>query len=342
MTTAPAPNATAVLGGYAKGGHGGNGRDGGDGRETLQEWSSLIGIITAIVGNMLIALALNVQRYAHTRLHKERIRVRQRARAALKRTQSSNQTGTYGTILNGSSSCSGQDGSNGLGFADFDDGLEETQGTNESDPLTASFQSSATMAAIDESETDSDNESPKVTSTYLKSPYWWLGQILITLGEMGNFLAYGFAPASIVSPLGVVALVSNCIIAPVMFHEKFRQRDFWGVVVAVAGAITVVLSAKQEETKLNPHDVWDAITTLEFEVYLGVTILLISFLMWASTRYGKHTILIDLGLVGLFGTSILIRQSNFTAQTYSLHRRLHRVGYQGCLIYALVYIMGGF
>ena len=29
----------------------------------------------------------------------------------------------------------------------------------------------------------------------------------MTIGEAGNFLAYGFAPASIVSPLGVVALV---------------------------------------------------------------------------------------------------------------------------------------
>jgi drug/metabolite transporter (DMT)-like permease len=146
-----------------------------------------------------------------------------------------------------------------------------------------------------------DGEYRKSTSSYLKSPYWWLGQILITLGEMGNFLAYGFAPASIVSPLGVVALVSNCIIAPVMFHERFRARDFWGVIIAVGGVVTVVFSANQEETKLEPHDVWDAITTMEFEIYLGVTVSLIVLLMWASSKYGRRTILIDLGLVGLFG-----------------------------------------
>ncbi|KAJ8124446.1 hypothetical protein O1611_g9194 [Lasiodiplodia mahajangana] len=123
----------------------------------------------------------------------------------------------------------------------------------------------------------------------------------MTVGEMGNFLAYGFAPASIVSPLGVVALISNCVIAPLFFGEIFRKRDFWGVVIAVGGAITVVLSAKGEETKLDPHDVWDAITTMAFEIYLGVTIFLIIILMWASPRYGNKTILIDLGLVGLFG-----------------------------------------
>lgn len=120
-------------------------------------------------------------------------------------------------------------------------------------------------------------------------------------GEAGNFIAYGFAPASIVSPLGVVALVSNCIIAPSLLHERFRQRDFWGVVIAIGGAVTIVLSAKNSETKMGPHDVWAAITRWEFEVYLGVTAALIIVLMWASGKYGEKTILIDLGLVALCG-----------------------------------------
>lgn len=123
----------------------------------------------------------------------------------------------------------------------------------------------------------------------------------MTVGEAGNFLAYGFAPASIVSPLGVVALISNCVIAPIMLKEQFRLRDFWGVVVAVGGAVTVVLSARQEEKKLGPHEILGAITTTGFEVYMGVTVAFIVMLMWASPRYGNKTILVDLGLVGLFG-----------------------------------------
>ncbi|PHH92548.1 hypothetical protein CDD83_6827 [Cordyceps sp. RAO-2017] len=261
--------------------------------KALQNWSSLIGIITAIVGNVLIALALNVQRYAHTRLHKERVRVRQRARAVGKRAQHGSSNGSSNSN-NGHSGPYGALGGEANG-RDEDDGVL---------PMAGSYHSGAAadgeVRGVDD-EDDDDDEQGKVASTYLKSPYWWLGQILITLGEMGNFLAYGFAPASIVSPLGVVALVSNCIIAPVMFHEKFRARDFWGVVIAVSGVVTVVLSANQQETKLGPHEVWEAITTTEFEIYMAVTTLLILILMWASGRYGKRTILIDLGLVGLFG-----------------------------------------
>ncbi|KAG5929373.1 hypothetical protein E4U42_006113 [Claviceps africana] len=267
--------------------------------EVLEEWSSLIGIVTAIVGNVFIAIALNVQRYAHTRIHKERIRVRQRARALVRPSESSRNGGSYGTIpamTNGNGGGAG-DGVRDVGKSRvMGDSAPDEARDEEADPLSRSVPS---MADSDDDGMSSDEE--KATSNYLKSPYWWLGQILITIGEMGNFLAYGFAPASIVSPLGVVALISNCIIAPVMFHERFRARDFWGVVIAVAGVVTVVLSAKQEETKLEPHDVWDAITTTAFEIYMGITTFLIIVLMWVSRRYGRRTILIDLGLVGLFG-----------------------------------------
>ncbi|ESZ95965.1 hypothetical protein SBOR_3657 [Sclerotinia borealis F-4128] len=243
------------------------------GDSKIQRWSSLIGIITAIVGNIVISFALNIQRYAHIRLHEDEVRRKERLRGISK------SAGRYGTL-----------GANGNRIVE-----EEYEG-NEEEPLRRSFHSQDSQSSTCTEGDDGDQR-----STYLQSPYWWGGIVLMTIGELGNFLAYGFAPASIVSPLGVVALVSNCVIAPIMLKEQFRLRDFWGVVVAVAGAVTVVLSAKQEERKFGPHEIWGAITTTEFEVYMGVTIILIAILMWASPKYGKKTILVDLGLVGLFG-----------------------------------------
>ena len=166
-------------------------------------------------------------------------------------------------------------------------------------PLNGSTHSrSSSESSFSKNETD-----PFLTQNtpYLKSGYWWAGILLMTTGEAGNFLAYGFAPASIVSPLGVVALVSNCIIAPCLLKERFRQRDFWGVLIAIGGAVTVVLSAKNSEVKMGPDDVWGAITRWEFELYLGLTAAMMVLLVWASGKYGEKTILIDLGLVGLFG-----------------------------------------
>jgi hypothetical protein len=253
-----------------------------DGETQLQRWSSLIGIITAIIGNILISFALNIQRYAHIRLHNEKARQRERAKDAAKRAQSG-----YGTIR-GDGHDAGNSHDNNLGHG------------NGADHLRSSFHSADTDTS--ETSTCSKHNTTQV-KTYLKSPYWWGGIILMTVGEAGNFLAYGFAPASIVSPLGVVALISNCVIAPIMLKERFRLRDFCGVVVAVAGAVVVVLSAKTQEKRFGPHEIWGAIMNLEFEIYMCITIFLIVVLMWASPKYGNKTILIDLGLVGLFGKS---------------------------------------
>lgn len=247
-----------------------------NGDSQLQRWSSLIGIITAIVGNILISFALNIQRYAHIRLHKEQNERKEKFKSAAKGLHN----GYGATSRNGSQ----REESNG----------EHSGGEDEGEPLRSSFHSTNSRSTAC---SDGDHHE----ETYLKSPYWWGGIVLMTIGEAGNFLAYGFAPASIVSPLGVVALISNCVIAPIMLKERFRLRDFWGVMVAVAGAVTVVLSAKQQEKKLGPHEILDAVTTTAFEVYMGITMFLIGVLLWASPRYGTRTILIDLGLVGLFG-----------------------------------------
>lgn len=243
----------------------------------LREWSSLIGIITAIVGNVLISFALNIQRYAHIRLSRQ---------ATSKR-----KTNGYGPQQSEVAEEGAQLNLNAPAANGRDD--------DETAPLNQAFRSrSSSASTIKQSEKPLPDAERK---NYLQSPYWWAGILLMTIGEAGNFLAYGFAPASIVSPLGVVALVSNCVIAPFMLKERFRQRDLLGVVVAVGGAVTVVLSAKTSETKMGPHDVWEAITRWEFELYIGITGALIVALMWASGRYGEKTVLIDLGLVGLFG-----------------------------------------
>lgn len=44
---------------------------------------------------------------------------------------------------------------------------------------------------------------------YLNHRLWWLGMAIMIFGEIGNFAAYGFAPAVLVSPLGTVALVRS-------------------------------------------------------------------------------------------------------------------------------------
>jgi drug/metabolite transporter (DMT)-like permease len=264
-----------------------------------ESWSSLIGIITAIVGNVLISFALNMQRYAHIRLDRE---WQEKERQRKKRCAS-------GTSL---SRLADEEGSKNDGLTKYHSprSSEHIEGqprelieASENDPLISQSPSQTqTRPSLGSEDSDSSGQEEEYKQkSYLKSPYWWAGIILMTIGEAGNFLAYGFAPASIVSPLGVVALISNCIIAPFMLKEPFRKRDALGVVIAVGGAVTVVLSANDDNPKLGPGEIWKLISTWEFETYLGITVGVIALLMVASNRYGDKNILIDLGLVGLFG-----------------------------------------
>lgn len=138
-------------------------------------------------------------------------------------------------------------------------------------------------------------------SDYLKSKLWWLGITLMVLGEVGNFVAYGFAPASTIAPLGTTTLVSNVILAPLMLKEVFRKRDLLGVCLAVLGAAMVVLSSNAQETALSPELIMESLTQTQSIIYFAITGIAIAVLSGLSPMYGSRSIMIDLGLVAIYG-----------------------------------------
>ena len=258
-----------------------------------QKWSSLIGVTTAIIGNVLISFALNTQRYAHLRLSREREEKQRRQTRHRKK-------GSYGTQQEDIAEERAEENAKAeAGRGSLESGGSDEAG--ETQPLIPRLDHDGDRKGKNEEDTEDDDAGSIKEKSYLRSPIWWAGITMMVLGEAGNFLAYGFAPASIVSPLGVVALVSNCLVAPLLLHERFRWRDALGVIIAVGGCVTVVLSASDSNPKLGPDEIWDLISQWEFETYLGITIFLIIALAVASNKFGERTILIDLGLVGLFG-----------------------------------------
>ena len=78
---------------------------------------------------------------------------------------------------------------------------------------------------------------------YTRLPLWWLGLSLMLGGEVGNFLAYGWAPATVVSPLGAASVVVNALLAHVLLGEKMTTRNMLGVLLAILGSIVISLTA---------------------------------------------------------------------------------------------------
>ncbi|KAL5487821.1 hypothetical protein ACEPAI_5929 [Sanghuangporus weigelae] len=149
---------------------------------------------------------------------------------------------------------------------------------------------------------------------YLKSKLWWLGLILMAIGEMGNFISYGFAPASVVAPLGTFALIANCFFAPLMLKERFRKRDLLGILLAILGAITVVLSASSSDRRLDPDALIHAITQRPFMVlaaiYAGGAAFLVSL---SSQRLGQQHVWVDVGACALFGGFTVLSTKAFSS-----------------------------
>ncbi|GAB1607182.1 hypothetical protein Ahia01_001001400 [Argonauta hians] len=112
---------------------------------------------------------------------------------------------------------------------------------------------------------NSVTDSPK---HYLKDPLWWLGLFLMGLGETGNFSAYGYAPASLVAPLGTTTVVANLFIAAIFLREKIRPENVFGSALAVVGACLLVTFSPKKEHILNGDEITKSITELSFIIYI--------------------------------------------------------------------------
>ena len=82
----------------------------------------------------------------------------------------------------------------------------------------------------------------RIGELHIVSPLY----VPVAFSSLYTLHRYAFAPASIVAPLGTVALIANCFIAPCLLNEKFRKKDLIGIGLSILGAIGVVLSGRSQ------------------------------------------------------------------------------------------------
>ncbi|EKX54658.1 hypothetical protein GUITHDRAFT_160735 [Guillardia theta CCMP2712] len=87
-------------------------------------------------------------------------------------------------------------------------------------------------------------------SPYIRLKLWWVGMVLMAMGETGNFLAYAYAPATVVAPLGAVSVISNSILAHYILREHIGPRNLFGVAMAILGSVLIVLYAPSSDKQL--------------------------------------------------------------------------------------------
>ncbi|XP_062016114.1 probable magnesium transporter NIPA3 isoform X5 [Rosa rugosa] len=139
--------------------------------------------------------------------------------------------------------------------------------------------------------------------SYLLEPLWWLGLITMVVGEVANFIAYAFAPAVLVTPLGALSIIISAVLAHFILKERLHWLGVLGCVMCISGSVIIVIHAPQEHPITNVLEIWSMATQPAFMLYVGSVIVLVFILIFHFVpRCGQTNVLVFTGICSLMGS----------------------------------------
>ncbi|KAF7798511.1 hypothetical protein EIP86_009732 [Pleurotus ostreatoroseus] len=137
---------------------------------------------------------------------------------------------------------------------------------------------------------------------YLKSPMWWMGMIIMILGELCNFAAYAFTEAIIVTPMGALSVVISSLLSHFLLDEKLSLFGWIASLQCLLGSSILALNGPEEQSVDNIVGFRELFVTTWFLTYAGVIIAVAVFLaFWVAPRYGKKSMMPYIGICSLIG-----------------------------------------
>ncbi|XP_057591141.1 NIPA-like protein 2 isoform X4 [Hippopotamus amphibius kiboko] len=168
---------------------------------------------------------------------------------------------------------------------------------------------------------------------YFKSVLWWGGAILMAVGETGNFAAYGFAPITLIAPLGCISVTGSAIISVLFLKENLRASDLLGMTLAFAGTYLLVNFAPNIAQAISARTIQYYFVGWQFMMYVILEILIFCILLYFYKRRGIKHIVILLTLVALLASLTVISVKAVSGMiTFSVMDKMQ-------LTYPIFYIM---
>ncbi|KAL2639022.1 hypothetical protein AAZV13_06G145700 [Glycine max] len=138
---------------------------------------------------------------------------------------------------------------------------------------------------------------------YLLQPLWWLGMVTMIVGEIANFVAYVYAPAVLVTPLGALSIIVSAVLAHFMLNEKLQKMGMLGCLLCIVGSTVIVLHAPQEKPLSSVEEIWQLALQPAFLLYTASTIAVAFFLiLYCAPRFGQTNILVYIGICSIIGS----------------------------------------
>ncbi|KAJ7319668.1 hypothetical protein JRQ81_019179 [Phrynocephalus forsythii] len=137
---------------------------------------------------------------------------------------------------------------------------------------------------------------------YLKEWLWWAGLLSMGAGEVANFAAYAFAPATLVTPLGALSVLVSAILSSYFLNEKLNLHGKLGCLLSILGSTVMVIHAPQEEEIETLDEISRKLGDPGFVVF-ATFIVIVSLIMIfvVGPRHGQTNILVYITICSVIG-----------------------------------------
>ncbi|GFP87628.1 probable magnesium transporter nipa6 [Phtheirospermum japonicum] len=138
---------------------------------------------------------------------------------------------------------------------------------------------------------------------YLQEPLWWIGMLTMIVGEFANFVAYMYAPAVLVTPLGALSIIVSAVLAHFLLKEKLRKLGILGCVLCVVGSTVIVLHAPGEHSISSVEEIWELAIQPAFLLYTASVVAgVLVLVLFCEPRYGQTNIMVYIGICSVIGS----------------------------------------
>ncbi|XP_067150297.1 magnesium transporter NIPA2 isoform X2 [Apteryx mantelli] len=162
---------------------------------------------------------------------------------------------------------------------------------------------------------------------YLKEWLWWAGLLSMGAGEVANFAAYAFAPATLVTPLGALSVLvrlcchserpgqagelggeephevqQSAILSSYFLNEKLNLHGKIGCLLSILGSTVMVIHAPQEEEVETLNEMSHKLGDPGFVVFATLVVIVSLILIFVvGPRHGQTNILVYITICSVIG-----------------------------------------
>ncbi len=142
----------------------------------------------------------------------------------------------------------------------------------------------------------------------------------MAIGEVANFLAYSFAPAILVTPLGAASVVISAVLSSYFLNERLNFSAKVGCMQCLLGSLIIVLHAPDGNKTETVAEFFDYATSTGFVLYfLLLASVLVYLIRVVAPKSGDKHPMVYISICSLIGSLLVVSTQGFgSAIVYSL------------------------